>query len=222
MTKHVNEAVSNKSEKRRRVQWETMSVRPNSNLVCNPEPVFHSILTKISLMQVLNRNYNEDKFDNWRVALCCYNLLWPRLCFGGTSCVLIGSRCFPASLLERELNCDSLSILCNNVRASLHSCVLVEGSRFLHFCVPEGACIMQSSTWIHAGHGARLRSSVNRRAEGVLARCSHQQLLLRSSASVRLSRSSGELSTAGGSWCRSLLHLVFKIYKRLGGNYSIN
>jgi hypothetical protein len=87
---------------------------------------------------------------------------------------LIRGRCLPASLFERELNCYSFSILRNDVGAGLHTCVLKEGRRLVHFGIPETVRVMKCPTGVHARLGSRLGTSIDGWAKWMLARGSHR------------------------------------------------
>ena len=139
-----------------------------------------------------------------------FNLLGPGRDFRGAGRVLVRSGSLPASLLERELNGNGLSVLCDDMGASLNSSILVEGSRFVHLGIPEGVRVMKLSARVLTGLRARLRSSVNSGAERVLTRSSLLERLASSAVMAILSGSSGELTLAARSSGRRSHHNQFK------------
>ena len=134
------------------------------------------------------------------------DLLGPGLNFRGAGCVLVGGGCLPASLLERELHCNGLSILFDDVRAGLHASVSEERGRFIHLCVPEGLSVVKCPAWIQTRQRSCLGSVVDGWAEWVLARLTLWHVLFFLVLAF-LSGSSREY-TSLGSCSRSLRHQV--------------
>ena len=87
--------------------------------------------------------------------------------FARLSCVGVGSRRLPASLLQGELNGHGLVSLPENVGASLNSSVPEEWRRLVHLGVPELHGIVQRSHI--GGDWARVRALIDRWTECVPA-----------------------------------------------------
>ena len=104
----------------------------------------------------------------------------PRLNFAWANGILVGGRVLPASFRERELHCDSLSILRCNMRASLDACVSEKWCRFVHFSIPEAGWIMQGPNRLHHCSWSWIRSVIQSWTEGVSAgvRHCHRALLV--------------------------------------------